>query len=127
MMMPFGLSVVMSMTRTSDLARRSRRCWILLIVKAYQGEKFKLPCDRAIWPTNRPEPHTSLPQQRVPPREERVLSPAAIGDMEMAGSHESRPRFIATLRAHEPELKAAGVVRLRLFGLRRPRRPWRRF
>lgn len=27
-----------------------------------------------------------------------------------------RDRIIATLRAHEPELKAAGVVRLRIFG-----------
>ena len=35
--------------------------------------------------------------------------------MEVAASMD-RDHVIATLRAHEPELKAAGVVRLRLFG-----------
>ena len=42
MMMPFGLSMVMTMIGLL-ITLAALGGWILLIVKAYQGEKFKLP------------------------------------------------------------------------------------
>ena len=42
MMMPFGLSMIMTMIGLL-ITLAALGGWILLIVKAYQGEKFKLP------------------------------------------------------------------------------------
>jgi uncharacterized membrane protein len=42
MMMPFGLSMIMSLIGLL-ISLAALGAWIFLIVKAYQGEKFKLP------------------------------------------------------------------------------------